>query len=230
MILLKGKSWIFLVFIFIVNCKDSNFNFKPSEIKKSEPDSIAETYFEENSTNIGRAIWQKPGLVIKKLGDVSDKVIADLGAGTGYFSFKLALQAKKVIAIDIEPTLLKYIDSTKAKLPLDKIDRIETRLAQVDDPNLKAEEADIILIINTVAYIDDIPAYLQTLKKGMKKGGQIMIIDYKMKRLPINAPPKSERVYLDKLEDMLIGAGYKVIETDDTSLDYQYIIKAEKID
>lgn len=45
-----------------------------------------------------------------------------------------------------------------------------------------------------------------------------MVIDYKMKRIPINAPPKTERVYLDKLEDMFINAGYKIIKTDDTSL------------
>ena len=228
--LLKGKRWIFLLFIFIINCKDSNFNFKPTEIEKSDSSNFIDINLDENSTNIGRAIWQKPGLVIQKLGDVSDKVIADLGTGTGYFSFKLALQAKKVIAIDIEPTLLKYIDSTKVKLPVDKRHRIETRLAQSDNPNLQPEEADIVLIINTIAYIMDLPSYFQILKKGMKKGGQIMIIDYKMKRLPINAPPKSERIYLDKLEEMLIEAGYKVTETDDTSLDYQYIIKAEKID
>ncbi|MBK7700753.1 MAG: hypothetical protein IPJ39_19500 [Saprospiraceae bacterium] len=49
---------------------------------------------EESSVNIGRAIWQKPGLVIEKLGDISDKVIADIGAGTGYFSLRLAPRAK----------------------------------------------------------------------------------------------------------------------------------------
>ncbi len=228
MILGKGK-WLFLLcIIFIVQCKDSNFNFKPSEIEKSDVDDNIDLEFEENSTNIGRAIWQKPGLVIEKLGDVSDKVIADLGAGTGYFSFKLALQAKKVIAIDIEPTLLHYIDSSKAKLPEDKRIKIETRLAKSDNPNLIAEEADIVLIINTIAYIKDLPLYFQILKKGLKKDGQIMIIDYKMKRLPINAPPKNERIYLDKVEDMLTTAGYKILQTDDTSLDYQYIIIANK--
>ncbi|MBK9734655.1 MAG: hypothetical protein IPO92_06695 [Saprospiraceae bacterium] len=55
-----------------------------------------------------------------------------------------------------------------------------------------------------------------------------MIIDYKMKKLPINAPPKTERIYLDKIEDMLLSAGYKDIVSDDTSLDYQYIIEAIK--
>lgn len=225
------QKWIFItVFtILILGCKDNNFNFKPTGVSESTVQVDHEIDHEENSVNLGRAIWQKPGLVIEKLGDVSDKTIADIGAGTGYFSFKLAYKAKKVIAVEIEPELLRYIDSSKVKLPVDKRNRIETRLAKPDDPNLKPEEADIILIINTIAYIKDIPNYLQTLKKGLKKDGQIMVIDYKMKMLPINAPPKSERIYLDKLEEMFIAAGYKIIKTDDTSLDYQYIIKVQKV-
>jgi predicted RNA methylase len=227
----KTQKWIFItVFtILILGCKDNNFNFKPTGVSESTVQVDHEIDHEENSVNLGRAIWQKPGLVIEKLGDVSDKTIADIGAGTGYFSFKLAYKAKKVIAVEIEPELLRYIDSSKVKLPADKRNRIETRLAKPDDPNLKPEEADIILIINTIAYIKDIPNYLQTLKKGLKKDGQIMVIDYKMKMLPINAPPKSERIYLDKLEEMFIAAGYKIIKTDDTSLDYQYIIKVQKV-
>ncbi|MEY3420204.1 MAG: hypothetical protein RIR48_484 [Bacteroidota bacterium] len=227
----KTQKWIFItVFtILILGCKDNNFNFKPTGVSESTLQVDHEVDHEENSVNLGRAIWQKPGLVIEKLGDVSDKTIADIGAGTGYFSFKLAYKAKKVIAVEIEPELLRYIDSSKVKLPADKRNRIETRLARPDDPNLKPEEADIILIINTIAYIKDIPNYLQTLKEGLKKDGQIMVIDYKMKMLPINAPPKSERIYLDKLEEMFIAAGYKIIKTDDTSLDYQYIIKVQKV-
>lgn len=227
----KTQKWIFItVFtILILGCKDNNFNFKPTGVSESTLQVDHEVDHEENSVNLGRAIWQKPGLVIEKLGDVSEKTIADIGAGTGYFSFKLAYKAKKVIAVEIEPELLRYIDSSKVKLPADKRNRIETRLARPDDPNLKPEEADIILIINTIAYIKDIPNYLQTLKEGLKKDGQIMVIDYKMKMLPINAPPKSERIYLDKLEEMFIAAGYKIIKTDDTSLDYQYIIKVQKV-
>lgn len=180
-------------------------------------------------SNVGRAIWQKPSLVIEKLGDISDKTIADIGAGTGYFSLRLSSRAKKVIAIEIEPALIKYIDSSKVNLPDTVQSRLETRLALPDDPKLKKDEVDIILIINTVAYIQDLPKYLTTLKTGLKKGGKIMIIDYKMKRLPINAPPKNERIYLDSLEDMMLEAGYEVIQTDDTSLDFQYIIQAIKI-
>ncbi len=218
------------MFIILVSaCKQSGYEFISKEVEPTDSISSLDTNIDDSHSNVGRAIWQKPGLVIEKLGDISDKVIADIGAGTGYFSFKLALKAKKVIAVEIEQGLLDYIDSTKVMLPENKRSRIETRLATPDDPNLKVEEVDIILIINTIAYIKNLPEYLQTLKKCLKKDGKIMIIDYKMKRLPINSPPKSERLYLDHLEDVLIDAGYKLLKVDDTSLDYQYIIKAEKI-
>ena len=94
---------------------------------------------------------------------------------------------------------------------------------------VRENEADVVLIINTVAYIKDAESYFKNLKKGLKPDGQIMIIDYKMKRLPINAPPKSERIYLDVVEELLIKSGYEILQTDDTSLDYQYIIIARNI-
>lgn len=183
---------------------------------------------DQSSSNLSRAIWQKPGLVIDKLGDISNKVIADIGAGTGYFSFKLAPKASKVIAIDIEPRIISYLDSIKNTIPNIE-QKMENRLGKPNDPLLLNDEVDIVLIINTIAYINHPESYLKTLKKGLKTNGKLIIIDYKMKKLPINAPPKSERIYLDKLEDMLTSSGYDIIESDDTSLDYQYIITATNI-
>lgn len=222
------SMWMF----FALGCRDSQATKIDSENAKNiVEEDVLENYHDVDDihSNVGRAIWQKPGLVIEKLGDISDKTIADIGAGTGYFSLRLSKKAKKVIAIEIEPTLINYIDSSKVSLPDSLKSRLETRLALPDNPKLVKDEVDIVLIINTVAYIEDLPKYLNTLKQGLKKGGKVMIIDYKMKRLPINAPPKSERVYLDVIEDMMVDAGYEVIQTDDTSLDFQYIIQAIKI-
>lgn len=217
---------------FTLGCRDNqSIKIDPENATNLGEEDDLENYHDEDDihSNVGRAIWQKPGLVIEKLGDISDKTIADIGAGTGYFSLRLSKRAKKVIAIEIEPTLINYIDSSKVSLPDSLKSRLETRLALPDNPKLAKDEVDIVLIINTVAYIEDLPKYLNTLKQGLKKGGKVMIIDYKMKRLPINAPPKSERVYLDVIEDMMVDAGYEVIQTDDTSLDFQYIIQAIKI-
>ncbi|MBK6567167.1 MAG: class I SAM-dependent methyltransferase [Saprospiraceae bacterium] len=180
------------------------------------------------SDNIGRTVWQKPDLVLNTLGNLENKVVADIGAGTGYFSFRLAMRAKKVIAIDIDKDVLDTIGQYTARLPEPFRQRVETRLALPNNPSLSENEVDVIVIINTIAYIPALDDYLKTLLKGLKKGGEILIVDFKMKRLSISAPPRNERIYLDIMEDKLEKSGFKNIVSDDTSLDYQYIVKARK--
>lgn len=218
---------ILLLVVSGISCKQ---NYEVHEIPDKEvlEDTLDGAMGEVDSValNPGRTLWQKPDAVIGKLGDLSQKTVADIGAGTGYFSFRLALISKKVIAVDIDSSALQTIQSFIPKLPLPYRNRLETRLALPDNPNLAPGEADVVVIINTVAYIPALANYLKTLKKGLKKGGILMIVDYKMKKLFIPAPPKSERIYLDVVEDMLEEAGYSSIQSDDTTLDYQYIIKA----
>ncbi|KXK39223.1 MAG: class I SAM-dependent methyltransferase [Saprospiraceae bacterium] len=191
-----------------------------------EQDTLESIYDEDPMFN-SRAIWQKPELVIRKLGDLDGKVIADIGAGFGYFSFRFIKSGASVIAIEIEPSLVKYIDSVGTLLPAEEQKRLQTRLAESDNPGLQQNEVDIVVIINTIAYLPDTKAYIHKIKSGLRNGGTIMIVDYKMKRLPIQAPPKSERIYLDKLEDILNDEGFSQIVSDDVSLDYQYILTAK---
>jgi len=219
-----------MLFLVCSSCKQSGKEDTSVDPVSVATDTSGEFVHGDHVHNVGRAIWQKPGLVIDKLGDLSQKTVADIGAGTGYFSYRLAKKARKVIAIDIEQGMLDYIDSMSHYLILGPNNVLENRLANAAEPNLGKDEVDVILIINTIAYVPQLPQYLQTLKKGLKPNGTLMIIDYKMKRLPINAPPKSERIYLDKLEDMLIDGGYEIAETDDTSLDYQYILQATNVE
>jgi len=183
----------------------------------------------KQNENKDRDVWQKPSIVVDLLGDISEKTVADIGAGTGYFTFRLALKARKVIAIDIESRFLDIINTFKRNLPGEVQNRIETRLARPDDPLLNPEEADLIVIINTIGYIQKRGKYLRTLLPGMKPAGRLVIIDYKTKNLPlVDAPPIEDRVPLNVLENELAGAGYVNIQSNDTSLDYQYIVFAEK--
>jgi ubiquinone/menaquinone biosynthesis C-methylase UbiE len=178
--------------------------------------------------NQGRDVWQKRQLVIAKLGDLTDKVVADIGAGTGYFAFRIVLEAKKVIAIDIDPEMIKEMEYLKEVIPAEYKDKIETRLAEPHDPHLNPFETDIAIIINTLGYIDNRGEYLRNLRKSIKHGGKIMIVDFKMKNLPDNVAPSDEyRLPLFEVENILQAAGYTNIVSDDTSLDYQYIIIAK---
>lgn len=183
---------------------------------------------EEDYTNTNRVIWQKPEMVIELLGNLSGKTVADIGAGTGFFALRLAPEAEKVIAIDIDRRFTEYLDSVKVfELPEDMQEHLETRLAQPDDPRLAPNEADVVMIVNTYMYIKNRVQYLKDLKEGIAPGGRLLIIDFKKKRTPIG-PPSEIRIPLFQVEEELYEAGYRNILTNDTALDYQYILLAEK--
>ncbi len=182
----------------------------------------------EDYTNTNRVIWQKPEMVIDLLGDLNNKTVADIGAGTGFFALRLAPKAKKVIAIDIDARFTEYLDSVKVlELPEAMQDKLETRLADPLDPHLQPDEADIVMIVNTFMYIKGRKEYLKVLKEGIAPGGRLLIIDFKKKRTPIG-PPSELRAPLFQVEEELIEAGYQNIRTNDTALDYQYIVIAER--
>lgn len=194
------------------------------EVKPDETEEIS-----LNTPN--RVAWQKPRIIIDLFGkDLSKKTIADIGAGpTGFFTYELADKGATVLAIDIDHNALSYIESNKTRLDSTKRSKVHTRLARPEDPNLETNEIDGILIVNTITYIQNKLKYLQSLHDKLKEGGRLVLVDFKMKRLPEQiAPPKSERIYEDKLEDILYQAGYKNIRIDDQTLNFQYIITADK--
>lgn len=202
---------------------------KASETRSKEKEMLVNEIAVPVDANKGRLAWQKPSEVIDKLGDLTGKVVADIGAGTGYFTFRFMRQAKKVIAIDIDKEMIDLIEMFKENLDPDQQEKVETRLASAEDAKLWPEEVDVIVIINTIGYIEDPTAYLAKLRSGLASGGKIMIVDFKMKRITEEIAPSIEnRVGILQLENMLSDAGYTDIDTDDTSLDYQYMVVAKK--
>jgi len=177
--------------------------------------------------NKDRGIWQKPDLVISLLGNLEGKTVADIGAGTGYFTFRLVPKAKKVIGIDIDRRFILFMDSIKAKLPESYRNRFESRLAKYDDPLLAPEEADAVMIVNTYGYMEHRVQYLKTLYKGMSPGARLLVIDFKKNNLPIG-PPEAYKVALREVESEMTSAGFLIERMDNKSLDYQYIIIANK--
>lgn len=187
-------------------------------------EGLKEDYINEN-----RLIWQKPDLVLQIMGDLKNKTVADIGAGSGFFSLRLARKAEKVIAIDIDMQTITELDSVrKMELPERFQDRLELRLTEPSASSLRSEEADVVLIVNTIIYIPNRIQYLEKLKDGIKAGGQLIIIDFKKKRTPVG-PPNSIRIPDFQIEEELSQAGYTNIQVNDTALDFQYIVIAEKL-
>ncbi|HFC00015.1 MAG TPA: methyltransferase domain-containing protein, partial [Phaeodactylibacter sp.] len=176
----------FTLLLLLTSCVDKYDSGKNHPMQQTHDyNLVSDKQDLENSirtqSNPDRNNWQKPREVIRLLGDLKGKTVADIGAGYGYFSFQLLPYAGKVIAIDIDKSALTQIDSLGKSLRDDLQQKLETRLVGVDNPQLEDEEVDIVFMSNTYAYIENKVQYLQTVFKGMKPKGRIYIVDFKMK-------------------------------------------------
>lgn len=217
---------LLLSLLYVCSCSpDSNENAPPDRSPSAQNDN--EEVPEEVSRRQYSDIWENPGVVMSLVDNLEDKAVAEIGAGVGFFSFRLARRADKVIAIDIEDAFINYMDSLKRiELPADRRDRLETRLATPEDPRLSANEVDAIFIINTLPFINEPAEYLRRLRRTLRPNGQLLIIDFKRKKLPrdINPPPNEYRLPLYRVEEILEEAGYNDYRSLDGLLDYQYVI------
>lgn len=173
-----------------------------------------------------RLQWQKPDVVVDKMG-LEGKVVADLGAGTGYFSVRLAASASRVIAIDIDERFLNYIEGRKAQLDPEVAGRISTRLAEENDSRLEDGEVDKILTVNTYHHFNDRVNYFSQLKNALKDGGSLWVIDFKPGDLPYG-PPSEMKIDPDQIETELKEAGYSAVSVDSETLPHQFILIAKK--
>jgi len=179
----------------------------------------------KNYEDPDRKSWQNPQLVIEKLGDISGKTIADIGAGTGYFTFRLAPFAQKVIAIDIDSRFLSYIEDKRDQSPEEIYQKIEIRLSHPEDPLLKNSETDIVLIVNTFHFINNRIDYLKKVKLGIRDGGKLVIVDFKEGSMPVG-PSEDTKISPSMVVDEVMKSGFGDVNIDLTSLQYQYIIIA----
>ncbi len=208
---------------FIFSCGNSDEAGTRDYTKVEDSIQTNITVVPDEETN--RVLWQKPNTVLQELGDLSDKVVADLGAGTGFFSFRMLPRAEKVIALEIDTTVISFMEKTKERLPENFKERLEIRLVKSDDPGLEAEEVDIILIVNTVAYLSNRSVYFQKLKAALKQEGKIVIIDFK-KNQTFVGPDDNYKLEYRQVVEQLKNAGFDDIGVDNSTLDYQYIITA----
>jgi cyclopropane fatty-acyl-phospholipid synthase-like methyltransferase len=151
-----------------------------------------------------RDAWQMPERVIEALDLKPDQVVADIGAGTGYFTVRLARSqaAPKVLAADIETGMVEYIRQRAAKEGLKNIVAVK---AAADRTNLP-EPVDVALIVDTYHHIGSRVAYFTALKSLLKPGGRLAIVDFR-KDSP-EGPPVHFRFTPEQITSELAQAGF----------------------
>jgi ubiquinone/menaquinone biosynthesis C-methylase UbiE len=121
--------------------------------------------------------WEKPQEVMDVLGIKAGGMVADVGAGEGYFTFHLAARvgpSGKVYAEDILDDRLEKIRSRAGR---EKLTQIETIHGGTDDPRLPSECCDVVLISNAYHEMREYDKMLQGIFRALKPGGLLAIID-----------------------------------------------------
>jgi ubiquinone/menaquinone biosynthesis C-methylase UbiE len=123
--------------------------------------------------------WQYPQKVIESLNIKSGDQVVDIGAGGGYFTFKLADAVDgegKVYAVDVDEDMTKYLQGLVRKRGYSNIEVI---LGKFDDPLLPDSVADLIFICNTYHHIGNRVDYFSRLKSDLKQDGRVAIVELK---------------------------------------------------
>jgi 2-polyprenyl-3-methyl-5-hydroxy-6-metoxy-1,4-benzoquinol methylase len=172
-----------------------------------------------------REIWQKPDAVIKELSLKGTEKIADVGAGSGYFTFRLSkeLPKGKVYAIDIEPEMIRYIHH---KTVLKKIQNVEVIFSTPDNPNIP-EDADLVFICDVLHHVKNKGDWLKALFSQMKNNSKLVLIEFKEGKLP-EGPPEDIKIPLEKMISITTDAGFINLKQNEELLPYQYYLEFKR--
>lgn len=171
-----------------------------------------------------RDAWQKPDEVVATLAIDEGMVVADVGAGTGYFAQRLsrAVGARgKVLALDVEPDLVARM---RRRFDEAGLGNVEARLVSPADPALPPATVDRVLLVDVWHHMRDRVAYATKLRQALTTSGRLVIVDY-----PPGAPegpPPELRVSPEAVLGELKAAGFMARVAPET-LPRQFVVIGE---
>jgi len=125
-----------------------------------------------------RAAFQKPDQIMASLSFRPGERVADVGAGSGYFTIPISKAVGPtgtVLAVDINSDMLDYVDR---RAQAEKLTNIKLIKSQPEDPMLPPASVDTILLVDVLHYIKQRTPFAAKLKTGLAPGGRIVVIDY----------------------------------------------------
>ena len=156
-----------------------------------------------------RDSFQKPDEVMKALALKPGERVADVGAGSGYFTLRLARAVGPkglVLAVDVNADILAFLDG---RLKEAGITNARTVVVPKDDPRLPPAGLDTVFMVDTLHYVADRAAWLGKVRAGLAPGGRIVVIDY----IPKSAeerpwgPPPEQKMSREEVDAAMAEAG-----------------------
>jgi precorrin-6B methylase 2 len=186
------KSSLLALLLFICSAVSSAASPADYETRaRHDPDGIGKFYLGREIAHVmgpGGVPWlerpereteERPQLVIDAFEIKPGQTIADLGAGSGYYSFRIAPlvgEQGKVLAIDVEPRMLRIVAERARRAG---IENVETVLSTAHDPNLPANSVDLLFMVDVYHELEFPKEMMLKVRDALKPGGRVALIEYR---------------------------------------------------
>ena len=169
-----------------------------------------------------RDAYQKPDEVVAALALKPGETVADIGSGSGYFTLRFAPRVGptgRVYAVDVDPDMVRHLNR---RLRDTGVRNVQTVLADPADPLLPDASVDRFVVVNTWHHVEKQPEYLALLKRMLTPGGQVVMIDFQKRELPVG-PPLAMKIAREDLVAQMAANGFRLAQ-EHTFLPYQYFL------
>ncbi len=157
-----------------------------------------------------RFLFESPDAILSEVGVDSGQVVADIGCGTGFFTLPLAkLVGKqgKVYALDTSPTMIRELRKRTKNLKQVKPIHSQENRFPLEDRSL-----DFALLVNMIHELENWRLFLKEVRRILKPGGKICVVDWKKKKMAMG-PPLKIRLTKKRIGEMLHQSGYSRIRS-----------------
>lgn len=170
-----------------------------------------------------RTEWQKPEQIMDALSIADGAVVADIGAGAGWFTIRLARRVGPNGLVYAQDVQRQMLDAIRRRVDREGLRNVVTRLGEGSRPNLPPRALDAVLVVDVYPEVEDRVAFLQNLAAALKPNGRIGIVNYKQgEGGPGPAPGEGVRVEEALVEADAARAGLRVLSR--AALTYQYLL------
>jgi ubiquinone/menaquinone biosynthesis C-methylase UbiE len=167
-----------------------------------------------------REAREQPERVLDMLALDNSMTVADVGAGTGYFTVRLAKRVREVLATELQPEMLRLLD---ARLQRERISNVRLIRASESQAKLPERCCDVVLLVDVYHELTDPPGVMAGIRRALKPTGTLAIVEYRGEdaRLPIKPEHK---MTLAKIKAELVPMGFAFVESREELPDQRVVI------
>jgi len=167
-----------------------------------------------------RADREKPDVVLDALKLDPASTAADVGAGTGYFTVRLAKRVQTVHATDLQPEMLQLLSDRIAR---EQLTNVVVHRATDHDAGLPAACCDLVLLVDVYHELSDPPGAMASIQRALKPHGRLVLVEYRGEDPAVAIKPE-HKTTLVQLQHELTGLGFHFVESLEMLPDQRIVI------